>query len=256
LFSGKRYDSAVGLYYFGARYYDASSGRFVSRDPMGYIDGPNEYIFVKNNPLYWIDPTGLQSASFMMIEPPLPTIETNPPIRERDLVIDGEPPPKIYFGPLINPIQERNPKDLIIDGEPPPKIDFGPFVTPPAPEKFRTLIYTNKAGAEQGKYVLDEEGRKHILGGDGPERGGGHRFGTNKPGKTEFPEKWCDEKILDVVHTIANDKESKINDERKRGNYIALESEKHDIPIRVVVDTSKSRIVTAYPVKEVKGRCQ
>jgi len=59
LLSGKRYDSAAGLYYFGARYYDASSGRFVSRDPMGYIDGPNEYILAMNNPLLWIDPYGL-----------------------------------------------------------------------------------------------------------------------------------------------------------------------------------------------------
>gem|GEM_PF-4890066 len=59
LFSGKRYDSASGLYYFGARYYDASSGRFISRDPMGYIDGPNEYVLAMNNPLLWIDPYGL-----------------------------------------------------------------------------------------------------------------------------------------------------------------------------------------------------
>ncbi len=59
LFSGKRYDSASGLYYFGARYYDASSGRFISRDPMGYIDGPNDYVLAMNNPLLWIDPYGL-----------------------------------------------------------------------------------------------------------------------------------------------------------------------------------------------------
>jgi len=59
LFSGKRYDSATGLHYFGARYYDASSGRFISRDPMGYIDGPNDYILAMNNPLLWIDPWGL-----------------------------------------------------------------------------------------------------------------------------------------------------------------------------------------------------
>jgi len=59
LFSGKRYDSASGLYYFGARYYDASSGRFISRDPMGYIDGPNDYVLAMNNPLLWIDPWGL-----------------------------------------------------------------------------------------------------------------------------------------------------------------------------------------------------
>ena len=60
LFSGKRYDSDIGLYYFGARYYDPSAGRFISSDPLGFVDGPNEYIFVKNNPLSSIDPWGLE----------------------------------------------------------------------------------------------------------------------------------------------------------------------------------------------------
>lgn len=43
----------------------------------------------------------------------------------------------------------------------------------------------------------------HILDGDGTEGGGGHRHGVGKPGKTEFPASWDDEKIianiLDVV---------------------------------------------------------
>jgi len=71
LFSGKRYDSAVGLYYFGARYYDASSGRFVSRDPMGYIDGPNDYVLAMNNPLLWIDPWGLCRGSIFSNQLPI-----------------------------------------------------------------------------------------------------------------------------------------------------------------------------------------
>ncbi len=58
-FSSKRYDSSTALSYFGARYYDAITGRFISRDPLGYIDGPNGYIYVSNNPLIWFDPFGL-----------------------------------------------------------------------------------------------------------------------------------------------------------------------------------------------------
>ena len=57
-FSSKRYDASTALSYFGARYYDASLGRFISRDPMGYIDGPNMYVYVSNNALFYIDPTG------------------------------------------------------------------------------------------------------------------------------------------------------------------------------------------------------
>ena len=58
LFSGKRYDIETGLSYFGARWYDATIGRFISADPLGYIDGPNEYVLSGNNPLLFIDPMG------------------------------------------------------------------------------------------------------------------------------------------------------------------------------------------------------
>ena len=58
LFSSKRYDASTDLSYFGARYYDASIGRFISRDPLGYIDGPNGYIYCSNNPINLIDPFG------------------------------------------------------------------------------------------------------------------------------------------------------------------------------------------------------
>ena len=60
-FSSKRYDASTSLSYFGARYYDSSLGRFISRDPMGYIDGPNGYIYVSNSPINLIDPFGLES---------------------------------------------------------------------------------------------------------------------------------------------------------------------------------------------------
>ncbi|MDX9702393.1 MAG: RHS repeat-associated core domain-containing protein [Candidatus Auribacterota bacterium] len=58
LFSSKRYHGATALSYFGARYYDASIGRFISRDPLGFVDGPNQYIYCANNPVNFIDPFG------------------------------------------------------------------------------------------------------------------------------------------------------------------------------------------------------
>jgi RHS repeat-associated protein len=58
-FTGKEYDSDVKLYYYGARYYDAYIGRFISRDPAG--DGINWYVYCRNNPLRFIDPTGLET---------------------------------------------------------------------------------------------------------------------------------------------------------------------------------------------------
>lgn len=33
-FTGREYDNETGLYYLRARYYDANTGRFISRDPI------------------------------------------------------------------------------------------------------------------------------------------------------------------------------------------------------------------------------
>ena len=58
-FTGREYDGDTGLYYYRARYYDAEVGRFLSEDPIGAIDGPNLYVYVKNNPITLRDPFGL-----------------------------------------------------------------------------------------------------------------------------------------------------------------------------------------------------
>lgn len=58
-FSSKEFEDHAGLYYFGARYYDPEIGRWLTQDPLGFIDGPNKYLYVANNPLNFIDPYGL-----------------------------------------------------------------------------------------------------------------------------------------------------------------------------------------------------
>jgi len=35
-FTGRKWDQETGLYYYRARYYDATVGRFVSEDPLGF----------------------------------------------------------------------------------------------------------------------------------------------------------------------------------------------------------------------------
>jgi hypothetical protein len=49
---------------------------------------------------------------------------------------------------------------------------------------------------------VSPERRTHILDGD-PNGGGGHRHGTGKEGKTEFPASWDDEKTMDNVLGVA-----------------------------------------------------
>jgi RHS repeat-associated protein len=87
-FTGKQYDPESKLFYFGARWYDAKVGRFVTKDPMlepvilqifpipledtsdpsssdfivpDMIDTPQDlhsYMYCYNNPINWIDPFG------------------------------------------------------------------------------------------------------------------------------------------------------------------------------------------------------
>ena len=63
-FQGQRQDFATGLYEMGARYYDPTTGRWTSQDPIGFDGGdPNFYRFVINSPTNATDPAGLWSWS-------------------------------------------------------------------------------------------------------------------------------------------------------------------------------------------------
>ena len=50
---------------------------------------------------------------------------------------------------------------------------------------------------------VSPERRAHILDGDAEGGGGGHRHGVGKPGKTEFPASWDDEKVIATVLDVA-----------------------------------------------------
>jgi len=57
-FSTKYTDAETGLNYYGYRYYNPSTGRWLSRDPLEEQGGANLYGFVGNNPLDRFDPYG------------------------------------------------------------------------------------------------------------------------------------------------------------------------------------------------------
>jgi len=62
LFSGEQFDPPLGLYQMRARWYRETTGRFMSRDPLEGVLccglSWNPYIYVKDNPVNAIDPTG------------------------------------------------------------------------------------------------------------------------------------------------------------------------------------------------------
>ncbi len=99
--------------------------------------------------------------------------------------------------------------------------------------------------------VLSERAKTHILYGD--HNGGGHKHGVGKPCKSEFPESWDDQKIINIVKKIAaNDN---LNWEQQNNGYYVSEQNEGNIRVRVVMGDQRENIITAYPVNVKRNPC-
>ena len=58
-YTGREFDTETGVYYYRARYYDQSIGRFLSEDPIGFRGGIDFYSYVSSSPNNRSDPSGL-----------------------------------------------------------------------------------------------------------------------------------------------------------------------------------------------------
>ncbi len=67
-YTGKPHSIGTQLYYYGARWYNSTTGRFLTRDPSpGRLSNPqslNIYVYVLNNPLRYTDPAGLKVCGY------------------------------------------------------------------------------------------------------------------------------------------------------------------------------------------------
>jgi RHS repeat-associated protein len=107
LFGGEEWDDAAQLIFLRARYYDPSSGRFLTVDPVdGDPSDPqsyNSYAYAGNDPVNRNDPTGLQSSKYRPPPPPPPLTNTNYDIYRRNDTAHLLPqilppsPPSIYY---------------------------------------------------------------------------------------------------------------------------------------------------------------
>jgi RHS repeat-associated protein len=65
-FTGEQWDASAGLVFLRARYYAPATGRFLSKDlwtgDQLWPQALNPYVYVVNNPINLIDPSGLQGV--------------------------------------------------------------------------------------------------------------------------------------------------------------------------------------------------
>lgn len=79
----------------------------------------------------------------------------------------------------------------------------------PGPEDLPPLRSRAETGAPF--FVIDEQARRHILDGEPDDaKKGGHRFGTGRPNKTEFPQDWDDDRIIAAVEATIEEHHSVI----------------------------------------------
>lgn len=77
-FPGQYDEKEIGLYQNINRTYNFKMDRYNEKDPSGFIDGTNLYVYAMNNPLLFVDPTGetVLTCCGMTSELPLTSVMT------------------------------------------------------------------------------------------------------------------------------------------------------------------------------------
>jgi RHS repeat-associated protein len=236
-FTGKELDEETGLYYYGARYYDPRTSVWQSPDPIleKYMSGE------ANGGFY--NPLNLRTYSYSY----------NNPVNYSDP--DGN---VVWFVPVVMFIAKELASEAVeqATGVPMPTLKNGSkAIVKQIMKEVKdqgvkaSSTQAVKKGTNSSSYVdlAKPERRKHIL--DGDSKGGGHKAGTGKPGKSEFPSSWSDDKVMNEVSDIATD--PSLVSKADRGRKVTSGT-REGIDIKVVQEKNGD-IVTAYPTNTPKN---
>jgi hypothetical protein len=93
------------------------------------------------------------------------------------------------------------------------------------------------------------ERASHIL--DGDKYGGGHRHGTGKPGKTEFPASWEDKKVVDTALDVARSPDQPPVRQDRNNRWLCTGT-RDDVEVSVIV-LPGGEVWTAWPEEGSPG---
>ena len=154
-YTGHYKDNETGLHYFGARYYDDETGRFLTEDPyLGEGNNPpslHRYLYAYGNPLRYVDLTGYQTEETGKDEEKPPT---HTEIEEAERKVEAEDFARgLRHGKVI---KGESGRDVVVPTDPyfvkaKPKDEAEPDSTQNAPN----FIPRKKRGVEEGTRPKD-----------------------------------------------------------------------------------------------------
>jgi RHS repeat-associated protein len=122
-FTGKERDEENGFTYHGKRYHAPWLGRWTTCDPKSTSDHVDLYVYARNNPIIYSDPTGTESVSDPINPPPpnVPGPDLNQAPRPQQYHWGGKlqdaPPGDTTTGPRQDPLVPK------YEGKAVPKLD-------------------------------------------------------------------------------------------------------------------------------------
>jgi RHS repeat-associated protein len=170
-YTGREQDGS-GLYYYRARYYLPSAGRFLTPDPIGLAGGINAYTYVRSNPVNYTDPFGLMAGRPMdPAAPNLPSISASDPSFSRTLSTRWalSDAPGDYLAAIVGSVSEWQRQEGI--GEPNAFLRFlhnsASELTSPANLALNVIMFGagsgGRVGTEAGEMAL-ASARSTLLG--------------------------------------------------------------------------------------------